>query len=151
MLNTFVVLLGLKVRLAGSQTLSVLPCSFFSYFPCGFCLFTYLCHRWGSLTCCCTSRVHGWYDRARGLWFPCHCCETPFRWWNCGAAVSAAHGGMLVSLWLSARLRRILTDERSCKCASLTQAHTSSHWKTIVIVHVCVCVHVCVLGFHTGY
>lgn len=35
------------------------------------------------------------------------------------AAGSAAHGGMLVSLWLSARLRRILTDERACKYATL--------------------------------
>lgn len=99
------------------------------------------------LTCRCTSRVHGWYDRAQGLWFPCHCCETPFRWWNCGAAVSAAHGGMLVSLWLSARLRRILTDESACKCASLAQAHTSSHWEAIVTVIclcMCFCVRVCV-------
>lgn len=40
--------------------------------------------------------------------------------------LSAAHGGMLVSLWLCVRLKRILTDERACKCASLAPAHTSS-------------------------
>lgn len=101
---------------------------------------------WAFLTCCSTSSVLGWYDRARGLWFPCYCCETPFRWWNCGAAVSASHGGMLVSLRLSARQRQILTDERPCKCVFLAWAHTSSHREAIVTV-ICLWMYLCSLSF----
>lgn len=121
----------------------------FSCFACGFCLFTYLCRIWASLTCRCTSRILCWYDRARGLWFPCHCCETPFRWWNCGAAVSVAHGGMLVSLWLSARLRRILTDERAVQMCLFSPGpyifSLRSHCDCHLPMHVCICVHVWLL------
>lgn len=105
-----------------------------SYSPCGSCLFPFL---WGSLTRYCTS---GRCDRTRGPGFPHHCCETPLRWWNCHADVSLGHGGTLVSLWLSARLRGTSLMKYSCDWASL--AHTIFTKEEILLRNLCVSVPV---------